>query len=72
VSPVEFQDPSGDVVEEVTIVGDRNHRALVVLEEPFEPGHRFGVEMVRRFVEQQQIRRAQQQSAQCHPAAFAA
>jgi hypothetical protein len=52
---IEFEDPPGDVVEEVPVVGDGDDRALVVVEEPLEPGHRFGVEVVGRLVEQQQI-----------------
>ena len=51
---------------------DGDDRALVVLEEPLEPRDRLGVEMVRRLVEQQQIRRLQQQAAQRDAAPLAA
>ena len=50
----------------------RDDGARIVLEEPLEPGHRLGVEMVRRLVEQQQIGRLQQQAAQRDAAALAA
>ena len=63
---------SADVVEEVAVVGDRDDGALVFLEEPLEPRHRLGVEMVGRLVEQQQIRRLEQQAAQRHAAPLAA
>ena len=53
-------------------MGDRDDRAGVVLEKPLEPGDRFGVEMVGRLVEQQQVGRLQQQPAQRDAAAFAA
>jgi hypothetical protein len=52
---VELEDPLGDVVEEVAVVGDGDDGAGVVLEEPLEPGDRLGVEVVRRLVEQQQV-----------------
>ena len=50
----------------------RHDRALVFLQEPLEPGHRLGVEVVGRLVEQQQIRRRQQQPAQRDAATLAA
>ena len=44
----------------------------VVVQKVLEPGHRFGVEMVRRLVEEQQVRRLQQQAAQRDAATLAA
>ena len=55
---VELEDPAGDVVEEVAIVGDRDDRALVLGQVALEPGDRLGVEVVRRLVEEQQVGRA--------------
>ena len=72
LAAIELEDPAGDVVEEVAIVRDRDDGARVVLEEALEPRHRFGVEVVGRFVEQQQIRRQQQQPAQRDAAPLAA
>ena len=72
LAAIELEDPAGDVVEEVAIVRDRDHGARIVLQEPLEPRHRLGVEMVGRFVEQQQIRRQQQQPAQGDAAPLAA
>ena len=69
---VELEDPAGDVVEEVAIVGDRDDRALVLGEVALEPGDGLGVEVVGRLVEQQQVGRAQQQAAQRDAAALAA
>ena len=69
---VELEDPAGDVVEEVAIVGDRHHRAGVALEELLEPVDALGVEVVGRLVEQQQIGAAQQQAAQGDATALAA
>ena len=51
---------------------NRDDGARIVLEETLEPRHRFRVEVVGRFVEQQQIGRQQQQPAQRHAAPLAA
>ena len=53
-------------------MGDRDDRAGIILQMMFEPGHRFGVEMVGRLVEQQNVGLLQQQAAQGHTAALAA
>ena len=41
--PVELEDPAGDVVEEVAVVGDRDDGAGVLLQESLEPGDRLRV-----------------------------
>src|SRR5713101_5299560 len=69
---VELEDPAGHVVEEVAVVGDGHHGAGEFLEMALQPGHRFGVEMVGRFVEQQHVGLAQEQPAERHAAALAA
>ena len=69
---VELEDPAGDVVEEVAVVGDGEHRPGVLGEEPLEPGDGLGVEVVGRLVEQQQVGRREQEPAQRDPAALAA
>ena len=51
---------------------DGDDRALVVREEALEPEHRLGVEVVRRLVEEEQVRRREEQSAQRDAAALAA
>ena len=61
---IEFEDPLGGVVEEVAVMGDRDHGAREVGKEVLEPFNRFGVEMVGRFVEQQHVGFRQQQAAQ--------
>ena len=57
---LQLQNPFGDVVQEVPIVGNDNHRAGIVAQGLFEPLDGFGVEMVRRLVEQQQVGLLQQ------------
>ncbi len=49
-----------------------NDAAGVVLEEAFQPGDAFGVEVVGRLVEEQNVRLRQQQTRQRHAALFAA
>ena len=69
---VELEDPLGHVVEEVAVVGDRHHRAGVLLQEPLQPVDRLGVEVVGGLVEEQQVGVGQQQPAQRHAAPLAA
>src|SRR5262249_5886920 len=50
---IELEDPAGDVVEEVAVVGDDQNRAGIIAQVTFEPADRLGVEMVGGLVEQQ-------------------
>jgi hypothetical protein len=52
----DLDDPCGDQVEEVAVVGDEDDGAGVALEEALQPADRVGVEVVGRFVEEQQVR----------------
>ncbi len=72
LAAVELEDPAGDIVEEVAVVGDDQDRAGIVAQMPFQPVHQLGVEMVGRLVEQQQIGLVEQQPAQRDAAALAA
>ncbi len=71
LAAVELEDPAGDVVEEVAVVGDGDDRALVLGQVLLEPRHRLGVEVVGGLVEQQQVGRAQEQAAERDPPALA-
>ena len=53
-------------------MGHQNHGALVFAEVAFEPSNRFGIQVVRRFVEEQQIRFFEEQAAESHAALFTA
>ncbi|MCW2948677.1 MAG: ribosomal protein [Actinoallomurus sp.] len=68
--PVELEDPAGHVVEEVPVVGDRQHGALVLFQELLQPLHALGVQVVGRLVEEQQVGRFEQQLAQRHAPAL--
>ena len=51
-------------------MGDGDNRTRVGLQVLFEPQHGFGIQVVRRFVKEKQVRGFQQQAAQGHAAAF--
>ena len=53
-------------------MGYQNHGALVFAEVAFEPGNCFGIQVVRRFVKEQQIRFFEEQAAESHAALFTA
>ena len=72
VTAVDLADPLGNVIQEVAIVCDGKHRALVVVQEVLEPQDRLGIQVVRGLVEQQQVGSLEQQLAQGHATALAA
>ncbi len=71
-APVQLEDPARRVVEEVAVVGHGDDGAVVVLQEPLQPVHALGVEVVRRLVEEQEVRPGQQQAAERHAPPLAA
>ena len=68
LAAVDLEDPLGDVVEEVPIVGDGHNGAGVLLEVLLEPLDALGIEVVRGLVEQEEIGLLQKQLAQGHAA----
>src|SRR5690606_22239502 len=72
VAAVELEDPARGIVEEVAVVRHRHHGAGVLRQEALEPRDGFGVEMVRRLVEQEHVRPRQQQPAERDAAPLAA
>ena len=69
---VEFEDPAGDVVEEVAVVGNGDDGAGEVVQVALQPGDGFGVEVVGRLIEQQHIGVGQEQAAEGDAAFFPA
>ncbi len=69
---IELENPARDIVEEVAVVGDDEDRARIIAQMAFEPGHRLGIEMVGRLVEEEELRLFEQKPAQRHPAPLAA
>ena len=70
IAAVELEDPAGDVIQEVPVVGDDQDRALIVDQVLLQPSDGFRVQVVGRFVKQQHFGRFQQQLAQRHAAGF--
>ena len=64
VAAIEFQDPLGHVVEKIAIVRHSDHRARIFLQKVLQPGHRFGIQVIGRLIEQQHVRLGQKQPAQ--------
>jgi hypothetical protein len=58
--------------EEVPVVRDGDHRAGIFIEEVLQPLDRFGVEVVRGLVEEEQVGVLQEQSGERDPALLAA
>jgi hypothetical protein len=72
LAAIELEDPPGDVVQEVPVVGDADHRPRVILKGALEPGHALGVEVVGRLVEEKEVRLLEKDPAQRHPALLSA
>ncbi len=72
LAAVELEDPLGDVVEEVAVVGDEHDGAGVFLQVPLEPGDALGVEVVGRLVQEQEVGALEQDLAERDAPAFAA
>ena len=62
----EMQDIVNHIVEQIALMADDDHGAAIGLKEILQPQGRFEIEMVRRFVEQQQIRVGEEQSGERH------
>ena len=56
----------------VAIVRHRDHGARIFLEIALQPGHRFGIQVIGRLIQQQHVGLRQQQPAQRHAALLAA
>ena len=69
---VELENPAGDVVEEVAVVGDDQHRPRELAEVLLEPGHRLGVEVVGGLVEEDEVGRREKELAERDAALLAA
>ena len=71
LTPVEFQDPAGDVVQKIAVVGYGDDRARIALEVLLQPLHRLRIQVIGRLVQQQDVRFLDQQPAQRHAPALA-
>ena len=69
-SVVDLDDARRHAVEEIAVVRDEKQRSFEFAQENLQPLDRFGVEMVRRLVQQQQIRLRHQGARQRHATFF--
>ena len=70
LSTVKFQNPTGNIIQEIAVVGNHNHRSFIFLQVFFEPRNRFGIQVVGRLIKKQHIGLLQQQAAKSHTAFF--
>src|SRR6185369_12415854 len=70
-APIKLQDPSGNIVEEIAVMGNGNNGALVALQMLFEPGNGFRIKMVGRLIKKKDIRFLQKKPAESDPSLFA-
>ena len=71
VAAIEFEYPAGDIVEKIPVMGNGDDGAGILLEKSFQPAHRFRIEVIGRFIEQQHVGLGEQQAAQGDAAYFA-
>jgi len=71
LSLVQFEDPLGDTVKKVTVMGGNDHVAGIFFQSVFKPLDGFRIEVVGGFVEKQDIGFLQKKLAQSHPAGLA-
>ena len=60
---IQFKNPACHMIEEVTVVGDGDDGALVLLQVAFQPLDALGIEVVGGLVEEQNVRLLQEESA---------
>ena len=68
--PVHFDHAVDDAIEEVSVVGHQHQRHLAADQPVLDPVDHLGIEVIGGFVEQQQVRAAEQQLGQRHAATF--
>ncbi len=72
MAAVKLEDPAGDIVEKIAVVGNRDNSALVALEMLFQPIDGFGVEVIGRLIQEEDVGFLQQQTTQGDAAFFTA
>jgi hypothetical protein len=64
----QFQNPTGNIIEKVAVMGHGDNCSLILLQMTFKPGNRLSIEMVGRLIEQEDVGLLQEQTAKRHPA----
>ena len=60
---IELENPAGNIVEEISIVGYDQNGAGIIAQMALEPRHRLGVEVIGRLVEEKELGLRQQELA---------
>ena len=68
LAAIQFHDACGQRLQELTVVGDEQHRAAEFQQHLFQPGDGMNVQVVGRLVEQQYVGLTDQRLGQQHPA----
>ena len=55
IAAIEFQNPPGNVVQKIAVVGDRNDGAWILLQVLLKPRDGLRIQVVGGFVEQQDV-----------------
>ena len=63
---IDFEDPRGQLAEEHAVVRDEHQRGVPAVQKVFQPGDGVHVQMVRRFIQQQQVGRRDERPRQQH------
>ena len=66
LSAVQFQNPARDVIKKIAVMGHGNDGAFILLQMLLEPLHGFGIKMIGRLVQQQDVGLLNQQAAERH------
>ena len=72
LAAIELENPTGDVIQKISVMRNRDDRSRIALQVMFQPRHRLGVEVIGRLVEQKNVGFLQEQPAQRNAATFAA
>lgn len=67
-----FDNPIGDPVQEVPVMGDEDERTIVFFQGGFEHFSAHQIQMVRRLIEQEDVRFAKHKLRQRYPGLFTA
>src|SRR3981081_2849230 len=62
-----FEYAIGDTIEKIAVVSDEQKRARITRKICLKPRNRIGIQMISRFVQDQQIRARNQRVSEGHP-----
>src|SRR5918995_772492 len=66
-APVEVKNGIDRIVQKIAVMADDHHRIGIIANEALQPDRAFEIEVIRRFVEKQNVGRGEQGSRERHP-----